>query len=133
MREIKFRAWSIDTKEMLPWEEFMAPEWFEDDAMVPMQSMGKTDEDGKEIYEGDILAITAENKQDILVICRFGTIQRRMDTGFLCDITGFYFERSDGLSSLPIVKNYKGKHDLEMMQIVGNIYETPNLFKQNDT
>lgn len=85
------------------------------------------DENGKEIYEGDILAITTQDKQDILVVCRFGTIQRRMDTGFLCDITGFYFERSDGLNSLPIVKNYKGKHDLEMMQIVGNIYEHPNL------
>ena len=54
MRTIKFRAWSKDTKEIIPWEECFFPEWLEDDNIVMMQYTGLKDKSGKEIYEGDI-------------------------------------------------------------------------------
>jgi len=54
-RIIKFRAWSKDTKEMIPWKECFFPEWIEDDTMIMMQYTGFKDTKGFEIYEGDIL------------------------------------------------------------------------------
>jgi uncharacterized phage protein (TIGR01671 family) len=54
-REIKFRAWATDTKEMIPWEEFMAPEWFEDDEVIVMQCTGILDAKGNDVYEGDVV------------------------------------------------------------------------------
>jgi uncharacterized phage protein (TIGR01671 family) len=57
-REIKFRAWSSDTKEMIPWEEAMFPEWLDYPDMVLMQFTGIKDKRGKEIYEGDLVKIS---------------------------------------------------------------------------
>lgn len=85
------------------------------------------DKNKNKIYESDIIELPLETGEKIRVICRFGAVQRTLDTGWLVDITGFYFERSDGLNSFPIVKNYAGKHDLELFEVVGNIYEHPHL------
>ena len=95
------------------------------------QFTGLADKNGKEIYESDIVELPLQSGERIKVICRFGTVQRKMDTGWMCDITGFYFQRSDGLNSFPIVKNYAGKHDLELFEVVGNIYEHPELLVTN--
>lgn len=40
----------------------------------------------------------------------------------LCEISGFYFEVAE-LPTFPMVKNYQDKHDLEIMEVIGNTYE----------
>jgi uncharacterized phage protein (TIGR01671 family) len=75
MREIKFRAWDTETKTMLDRDagyfvEFDGSVWFNcgdgyNDALqsqngiILMQYTGLKDKNGREIYEGDILAFSA--------------------------------------------------------------------------
>jgi len=89
-----------------------------------MQSTGTYDKNKKEIYEGDVIKLV----ETIRVLCEFGTARRNIN-GNLVDITGFYFKLESGFKSFPIVENYLGKHDLELFEIIGNVYETPELFK----
>jgi len=32
----------------------------------------------------------------------------------------------------PIVKNYCGKHDLEIIEVIGNIFENPELLSETE-
>jgi uncharacterized phage protein (TIGR01671 family) len=91
------------------------------------QFSGRHDKNGKDIYEGDICSLITENGVKINVVCRFGSAHKLLASGWLCDIVGFYFQRDDGLKSFPIVYNYKGVHDTEIMEVIGNIHDNPDL------
>jgi uncharacterized phage protein (TIGR01671 family) len=91
------------------------------------QFTGFRDKDGKEIYEGDILSLITEDGIKINFVCVFGSAHIIVDTGYLCDIVGFYFEHSDGRKSFPVVYNYKGLHDAEIMEVIGNIHDNKDL------
>ena len=150
MRKIKFRAWHFKLKRMFSAEEMTKDQMallpdghfanihsastrlskiLSHDEMLPLQYTGLKDKNGKEIYEGDILQIETENHEIIKVLCESGLARRTMDTGMEVDIPSFYFKRDDGLKSFPVVKNWKGKHDLEIIEIIGNIYENKDLIK----
>lgn len=141
MREIRFRFWDKEGAVMLDWLTVRQTAFNRDDLhlmydvmgtdpnIIKMQFTGLLDKNGTDIYESDIIELPLETGERINVICRFGTVQRKMDTGWLVDITGFYFQRSDGLNSFPIANNYAGKHDLELFEVIGDIHSNPELLK----
>lgn len=112
------QEYSIDVNEHRIWHDTA-----DDESAIILQFSGMKDKNNKEIYTGDILQILLQDNTLMTVVCKFGTIQRKVDTGWLVDIPCFYFLREDGLNSLPIVKNWQNKHDLETIEVIGNVYE----------
>lgn len=106
MREIKFRAWDIEQKVMRdnPDPQIIQAVIFGNDyngRVKLIQYTGLKDKNGKEIYEGDILEY---NKCSTYIV---KTINRFESTKF-------------GIEGYPRLDAY---------QIVGNIYENPELVK----
>lgn len=99
-----------------------------------MKFFGRQDKNGKDIFAGDIIQLINDNNEYIRVVCEYGTVQRRILGGIihqvnLCDITGFYFRNDSGVATFPIFENYQGKNDVELFEVIGNIYENPELFQ----
>lgn len=114
-REIKFRAWDKETKEILSFEDiidYSISDLADDETWSVMQYTGLKDKNGNEIYEGDILFYEAYGKQyrnEVKYIneeARYG----------VCHDPYYGW-------SIP-----KGTHGIE---IIGNIYENPELLNNN--
>lgn len=100
MREIKFRTWDVQNKQMLKSHElnysFLEANdfrWF-----IPMQYTGLKDKNGKEIYEGDIL-----KDDDILAVVEWDN-----------NLARFY-------SVKPTVRAWVN------CEVLGNIYKSPEI------
>lgn len=123
-REIKFRIWDIENKEMLKVQELdfeptfyggriaIRPDqyndYFDTEDMIVMQYTGLNDKNGKEIYEGDIVG---DNK--IKWIVKWN--KHRMGFSLYPTTKQLYDE-------MPInVENELG------FKILGNIYDNPEL------
>jgi uncharacterized phage protein (TIGR01671 family) len=136
MREIKFRAW--DGSHMI-YRGLYDRNWYTDEKggkavrsihprdindLKVMEYTGLKDVNGKEIYEGDILSFTTQRKNGfpeddkkvILKPVEFGEFC--YGNNVLGDFIGFHIDGSS-------IK-YKLTHGCE---IIGNIYENPNLLK----
>ena len=127
MREIKFRAWDKNKKEMCEVIELihngkyaklfgLTNKWLEkkfSKSFELMQFTGLKDKNRKEIYEGDILVAV-------------GNINIYFLVGFGDDTDKEYFGFT--LESLNRTKMiYSFCRDVERYEVIGNIYESPKL------
>lgn len=145
MRQIKFRVWdkhlklmrevtSIDLKYkevfyLIDNEITYISRCFSE--VEIMQSTGLHDKNGVEIYEGDILELVNDAGRRVLAICKLGNRRLTTENGDMIDIQCFYFE-IEGRKTNPIACNYKGVHDLEIMEVIGNIHENPEILEVGD-
>ena len=124
MREIKFRCWDKENKEMLDveylhWDdctgEFsirttMYSDYFDTGDMILMQYTGLKDKNGKEIYEGDIVEVTRP--------CIY-------ETGTIVFKNGcFFIKVKETLLAL-----WECKPNNYELKAIGNIYENPELLE----
>ena len=126
MREIKFRAWLPKSKVMLYKGSLMdlwGYSWLYDGGLanaIPMQYTGLKDKNGEEIYEGDILGGVWEQ-------CYIAW----------CDKCKSFQVFIVGLSSPKYCMACNGDvhwaeivEDDGKLEVIGNIYENPELLKQ---
>lgn len=119
MREIKFRAWDKDLKEMLFIDNiFNMTEKFSERGklgyFILQQFTGLKDKNGKEIYEGDIVET---NGIDGKLRWVFKYIEED------CGVYG-------GFNPEPVNYNLSSIHNnIENCEVIGNIFENPDLIK----
>ena len=124
MREIKFRAWHNKGKAMIDWEMMMDPEYneninrflydnFREDGLDVelMQYTGLKDKNDKEIYESDV--IKSERTKLYYVI--------KMDEAAARWVAVCTDKEKDYCL---------GTHGWNEAEIIGNIYENPELIKK---
>ena len=129
MREIKFRAWDSQWKEMrygvgVWYSDYTGPvavtyeagyeynEWIEHDSWILTQYTGLKDKNGKEIYEGDVY----QEQHMSPVVIKFGDYSVDYYTEV---IAGFYCEVIGDRTSTWCVQDGG--------EVIGNIYENPEL------
>ena len=134
-REIKFRVWDIENKEMLNVQELdfeptfyggriaIRPDqyndYFDTEDMILMQYTGLDDKNGKEIYEGDIVLLDCYYYEEPAFDGEFKVIYD--------DINGMWLlvdlENKDrGFAFGEIRSYYKAE-----IEVIGNIYDNPEL------
>ena len=128
-REIKFRAWDESQKYMAyqgnPDLETIQSFMYHFGDKLLMQFTGLHDKNGKEIYEGDILtSIFGDGNPTQICFGEFTC--SAYETKDLATQIGFYWLESDGTKSI-FGKSVNG--DMAYCEIIGNIYENPELLK----
>lgn len=139
MREIKFRIWDVENKEMLKVQELdfeptfyggrmaIRPDqyndYFDTEDMILMQYTGLKDKNGKEIYEGDVVLyedceMSTENGYGDNFINK-GVIEYNDENCCFNATERITVELEDVL--------YKGNDSLE---VIGNIYNNPELLEE---
>lgn len=135
MRQIKFRAWNIAAKKMIDLKKItpLALNMDTDGLFIPfsdglplMQFTGLHDKNGKEIYEGDIVrqwqldSWDKENDKAVLVPTDSVSFVEYRTHGFWIEEESFGWEG-------------EGLWHWDMLEILGNIFEHPNLIDNPKT
>lgn len=130
MREIKFRGWDGETKRMYLWDELCGrsktvPEAHpitclyshNDDSWKVMQFTGFKDKSGREIYEGDL-----DSDYNVVSWCdkRNGWAMKVWNQPTK-EIVLCHCYNCEG--------DYELADDIDDIEIIGNIYENPELLK----
>lgn len=129
-REIKFRAWDKLNKEMVFLDYIWNDHWYDKDGkatidncnsvmrekiynkqLILMQFTGLKDKNGKDIYEGDIVQGNVGDDAD------FGKVEVYWRSGGFGVKNKFTEVDPDSITFV----------DLESCEVIGNIYENPNL------
>jgi len=108
-REIKFRVWDSVYLNWKNPEDYTYTELFLDDKYIVQQYTGMIDEDGKDIYEGDIIFC----KVYYGIENRIGIVDY-FASSFIVDWRN---QIDDPLDEIPDIK------------VIGNIFENPELLK----
>lgn len=125
--KIKIRVWNNETKKMIEWED-VKKEWlgslfqYEDNFLIPLLFTGLKNLKGNEIYVGDIL------KDDMghLFEVKFGKLPLDKSGDCVCTYQSFYAKSYGKLGFPP---NYECNEIGNWMEVIGNIYENPELLK----
>lgn len=104
----------------LKWGGFGRGDRFEFYEVELMQSTGLFDKNGKEIFEGDIIT----NGPDVMCMKRHNTL-------------GFYVEKKgkvEFIADCAILEEFEedAKEIADSLEIIGNIYENPELLKDEE-
>jgi len=102
MREIKFRIWDKKTKQIFEVGLWNISEYVFSSTYILMQYTGLKDVHGKEIYEGDIVIEGYKGK--------YGTYEVKWN------VKGFNLGSEDG----------------DEYEVIGNIYENPELLARDN-
>jgi len=127
-RIIKFRAWdkAQDPERMLSWKECLKHfhgcyeiniNPFEDSYLTWMQFTGLYDKNGKEIYEGDIVKDTNNFKNEPKI--------RKV----VYSISNAWFPLRETTSFLNYSLTANNDDKCSHLEVIGNIYENPELIK----
>ena len=131
MREIKFRVWHADYKKMeLPEKQLsqdidywdgvkgsvlgIINQYLKDSDKVFMEYIGRNDKNGKDIYEGDILICQA--------LFSSKSFKKKEHRAVVTYQLGSFIPKSIGET---YVLNF------DNCEVIGNIYENPELLKQS--
>lgn len=117
MREIKFRAW--DGKRMTFWENNVPFFSFRKEEMPVMQFTGLKDKNGKEIYEGDVICFVED-----VVAETIGGYPRYEPEGKFVEVK---------IPDIFVALNNEEIPPVSELEIIGNIYENPELLNQSPT
>ena len=128
-REIKFRAWDKVEKEMIEWSELRklhaSLSYIEEserlDARILMQYTGLKDRNGKEIYELDIVR-TFYGKIAVVMY---------LDGSFKLFTNTTDFKPTGTVIGQNVEENYLGYFFQENIEIIGNIYQNPELLQDS--
>jgi len=137
-RELKFRAWDSERREMLVVDELRLNNsdgnahvfvkgrgWLSAGAGTVMQFTGLRDKNGKEIYEGDTISMDLYGD----TLCGYQvTYCGNQDAG-LGMFAGYYFQRDDFESWGELEARCTENGD--NYEIIGNIYQNPELLKKD--
>lgn len=130
-REIKFRAWDKEQKRFgyidLSSSDFGDPSWFNEELM---QYTGLKDKNGVEIYEGDILKVYTYFDEDNpssndFTVHQVEYMLEKWDYPAY-DLTPPLDVEANGLSWAILSTDYEG------VEVIGNIYENPELINPRE-
>lgn len=150
MREILFRGKRKDNSEWIegcPLIDYVSKEYFihtkenigfEVDHETVCQYTGLTDKNGRKIFEGDITKLILLDGEIRYFKVSIKSVVRKVlchpdfdDEVSKVEITGVVFEWS-GYELFPCIDTY-GVPDYRMMEIIGNIFDSPELLKGDNT